>query len=359
MGARVDSSRRSLLLGALSGAVAVKAAAAHEAVLDPQLPIIDPHIHLWDLPGATGPMAVKRFLLPELLETLDCGHNIVATVFVEASAMYRADGPVELRSLGETEFANGQAAMAASGVYAKAKPIAGIVGKVDLTLGERVGDILELHKRAAGGRFKGVRQSFAYSPFPVFGRASNPKYKDLIVDPAFRRGFAQLARHGLVYDGWGYHTQLDQFIDLARAFPDTTLVLDHAGAPLHQGPHATSRGAVMRNWKGRMAALARLPNVVVKVGGLGRQTPWEKTPERARNVTAQDLSPIWKPYVETCIALFGVDRCMFESNYPSEASTCRYGVIWDTFKTIVAGASPDEKAALFAGTARRVYKLEV
>ena len=342
-----------------SAAVTHADAAEEEDVIAPDLPIIDPHHHMWDRTGSTNPLPMPRFLLPDVLKTLDCGHRIIGTMYVEASSMYRADGPAELKSLGETEFANGVAAMSASGVYGPIRVAAGIVGKVDLTLGDRAGAILDLHKQAAGGRLKGIRHGFAFAGFPLFGRTPDPKNKDLLANPDFRKGFAQLSTRGLVYDGWGFHTQIDQFTDLAKAFPNTTMVLDHCGSPLLIGPDAKPREHVFADWKKSMTALSKLPNVNVKTGGLGMQFTGDQSFDRPVKATTKELLPVWKPYIETCIELFGANRCMFESNFPPDAATCTYRTLWNVFKTIAAKATSTEKTALFSGTAKRVYSLDI
>src|SRR5580704_8703601 len=129
-----------------------------EAILEPELPIVDPHHHLVERPE-TG-----RYLLAELLADTNSGHNIVATVYLEWLSMYRADGPAEMRPVGEVEFANGVAAMAASGTYGKTKVCAGIVGHADLALGAGVAKVLEAMIASGGGRFRGIRFISASDP---------------------------------------------------------------------------------------------------------------------------------------------------------------------------------------------------
>ena len=115
-----------------------------EQILEPDLPIVDPHHHLWDAPR-------YRYMFPELLADLGSGHNIVATMYEQAREMYRADGPEELESLGETEFITGVAAMSASGKYGPTKCIAGITGFVDLRLGSRAKGVIERHISVSDG----------------------------------------------------------------------------------------------------------------------------------------------------------------------------------------------------------------
>ena len=320
-----------------------------EEPLEPGLPIVDPHHHLWDHPG-------NPYLLPDLLKDLDCGHNIVATVFVECRAMYRADAPVERKSLGETEFVNGIAAMSASGAYGPARVCAGIVGNVDLRHGARAGAILEAHMAVAGGRFRGIRNGSAWHPDGIKATSANPP-PGLLQDRSFREGFASLARLGLSFDAWLLHTQIDDILDLARAFPGTPLVLDHVGGPLGIGPYVGKRDEVFAQWRQAIGELARCPNVHVKLGGLGMHTIGFDFHARARPPTSQELAQAWRPYIETCIAAFGARRSMFESNFPVDKGTCSYQVLWNAFKRIAAACSDDETTALFGGTATRVYRL--
>ena len=322
-----------------------------EPALEPDLPIVDPHHHLWDRPG-------WRYMLPDLLADTSSGHNIVATVFVQCRAFHRAGGPVEMRPVGETEFVNGVAAMGASGVYGKARVCEGIVGHADLTLGSRVEPVLEAHVRAGGGRFRGIRHITAWD---ADASLLNPAYsppKGLLGDTRFREGFAVLARMGLSFDAWLYHPQIDELTDLARAFPQSRIVLDHVGGPLAIGSYAGRREELLATWARSMKALAQCPNVFVKVGGMGMRLNgfgFEARPEPPSSAT---LAAAWKPYAETCIEAFGAGRCMFESNFPVDKGSYGYGVFWNACKLLAKGASAAEKADLFAGAAQRFYRLE-
>ena len=320
-----------------------------EEPLEPDLPIIDPHHHLWDHPG-------NRYLLADLLEDAGSGHRIVATLFVECRAMYRADAPLELRSLGETEFVNGIAAMSASGGYGPTRACAGIIGNVDLRLGSRAVDALEAHMAVGGGRFRGIRNVSAWHQEGIRATTSNPP-GGLLLDPAFREGFACLARLGLSFDAWLMHTQLDDLLDLARAFPDTTIVLDHVGGPIGIGSYAGKRQEVFASWSAAIRELARCPNVHVKLGGLGMHLFGFDFHARELPPSSQDLAQAWKPYIETCLSAFGAGRCMFESNFPVDKGSCSYGVLWNAFKRLTTGCTADEKTALYSGTACKVYRL--
>jgi predicted TIM-barrel fold metal-dependent hydrolase len=348
-----------VLASSPSGPAAAAEIGEDEAPLLPELPIIDAHHHLYAFPAsATAP--ARQYLLPDLLKDIDAsGHRVVATCAVEDYAMYRADGPAELRSLGETEFVNGIAAMAASGVYGPCRVAAGFVGFVDLRLAERLRPVLEAHIAAAGGRLRAIRNASAWDPYPVFGKQIDPTRFALLRDPDFRRGAAQLAPLGLAFDAFCFHTQLDDVADLAAALPDTAIVLNHLGTPLGIGPYAGRRDEVFAVWKAKMKALSAHPNVSVKIGGLGMAMTGLPSADRKPRARSAVLADEWRPYVQTCIDAFGVHRCMFESNYPPDGATATYGGVWNTFKRLTADYSPAERAALFAITANRVYRLGV
>jgi predicted TIM-barrel fold metal-dependent hydrolase len=323
-----------------------------EEILQPGLPIVDPHHHLWD-------KADGRYLLDELLADTGSGHNIVATVFVQARAMLRASGPVEMQHVGETEFVNGVAAMSASGFYGKTRVCAGIVGHADLTLGSRVEPVLEAHIRAGGDRFRGIRYITAWD---ADTSVRNPAYappRGLLGDKAFREGFAVLGRLGLGFDAWLYHPQIGELADLARAFPETSIVLNHVGGPIGIGAYAGRHRDVFPVWAASIEALAACPNVCVKLGGLGMRLGGFGFHELPQPPSSETLAAIWRPYVETCIAAFGASRCMFESNFPVDKGSYSYPVFWNACKLLAKGASPAEKADLFAGTAARFYRLDL
>ena len=322
-----------------------------EAILEPDLRIVDPHHHLVDREN-TG-----RYLLPDLLADTGSGHNITATVYLEWLSMYRAAGPEAMRPVGEVEFANGVAAMAASGAYGNTKVCAGIVGYADLALGARVEPLLEAMIMAGGGRFRGIRFISASHPDDAARGSSVNRPAGLLMDKRVREGFARLAPLGLSFDAWMYHTQLGELVDLARAFPETPIVLDHVGGPIGLGPYAGRRDEVFAAWKGSIGELAGCPNVHIKLGGLGMRLFGFDVHEKELPPSSDELAALWRPYIETCIAAFGPRRAMFESNFPVDKGSGSYHVFWNAFKRIAAGCSADEKAALFSGTASRFYRL--
>ena len=320
-----------------------------EAIIEPDLPIVDPHHHLWDRPG-------WRYLLPELLEDLSSGHNIVSTVYLQARAMHRAGGPEELRPVGETEFVNGVAAMSASGTYGKTRICEGIVGYADLRLGAGVRRVLEAHGRITD-RFRGIRHISAWDEFHGLRNPAFEMPPGLMATQGFREGFAVLEPMGLSFDAWLYHPQIDDLVSLARAFPQTRIVINHAGGPLGIGPYAGRRDEIFKTWSTAMRTLAKCPNVHAKLGGLGMKLNGFGFEDKTDPPSSDELAAAWKPYVETCIEAFGAGRCMFESNFPVDKGAYSYAVFWNACKKLAKGASAAEKSDLFAGTAVRFYRL--
>ncbi len=323
-----------------------------EEILEPTLPIIDPHHHLWDRTGS-------RYLVHDLYQDLNSGHHIVATVFIQNRAMLRADGPEEMAPVGEVEFANGAAAFGASGLYGTARICAGIVAGADLTLGDRVEPVLEAMSRTAGERLRGVRNAVVWHASPAVRSSTMSPPRGLLTDAAFRRGVAVLKRFGLSLDVWAYHTQLDEVYDLAFAQPDVCVVVNHFGGPVGVGPHAVDMSATLADWRTGMEKLARLPNVVVKLGGGGMPVLGFGFDQKVMPPSSVVLADAWRTYFEVCVNLFGSDRCMFESNFPVDKGMFSYPILWNAFKRLAAGASTVEKTALFSGTASRVYRLSV
>jgi predicted TIM-barrel fold metal-dependent hydrolase len=321
-----------------------------EEVLDPARPIVDPHHHLWDRGG-------QRYLIEDITSDIASGHNVVATVYVEARSMYRAGGPEAFRPVGEVEFANGVAAMSASGGYGPAAVCAGIVGHVNLLLGDGAKAVLEAEIFAGQGRFCGIRHSSAWDADANVAHMYATRPRGLLLDQTFRKGFACLAPLGLSFDAWLFHPQIGELTDLARAFPDTRIVLDHCGGPAGIGVYAKRREEIFTNWKSSILEIAKCPNVVVKLGGLAMRLLGYDFHERPAPPSSKDLAAAWRPYMETCIEAFGPERCMFESNFPPDKGQCSYQVIFNAFKRIAANCSETEKTALFSKTAIDFYRL--
>jgi predicted TIM-barrel fold metal-dependent hydrolase len=318
---------------------------AEELPLDPGRRIIDPHLHFWD------PQGGARFLVQEAAAMIAAsGHNVTHSVFVQCYAMHRADGPEEMRPVGETEFVVGQAAMSASGNYGPARLGHRIVGTANLLLGERVAPVLEAHVSAGGGRFRGIRMATAWRAEGQFGRPTDPAGAGLMARPEFAEGARVLARMGLSLDVWCFHKQLGELIALADLMPDLSIVLDHVGTPDDRSNEARAA------WAAAIAELARRPNVMIKLGGLGMDH-LHGIGHASRGASSVELAGEWRPSLETCIEAFSPARAMFESNFPPDNSAGSYGATWNAFKIIAADYSEAEKDTMFSGTAARVYQI--
>jgi predicted TIM-barrel fold metal-dependent hydrolase len=326
-----------------------------EAALEPALPICDPHHHLWD----QRETFVYRYLLDDFFADMSGGHNIVSTVFLECEAFYRSQGDPHMAPVGETEFVRGMAAMAASGIYGKTQVAAAIVGFADLRLGVAVKDILAAHIEAGGGRFRGVRHSTANDPDDgILGAEHTSPNPGLFYDDAFRQGFAQLAPLNMSFDAWFYHPQMPELIDLAQAFPETPIVMDHVGAPLGIGPYKGRRDEIFSEWSRNVTALAKCPNVHVKLGGLAMKLTGFGHHKLDIPPSSEVLAADWQPYLMHCIEAFGPERCMFESNFPVDKASCAYTTLWNAFKRVTADFNATDKAALFHDTAAGFYRIE-
>jgi L-fuconolactonase len=323
----------------------------HEAPIDPDLQIVDAHHHLWDRPG-------WRYLFDEYrADIAESGHNITASIFMQCQAMYRPDGPEAFRVVGETEFVNGIAAKSATGGYGPTGICAGIVGHANLMIGEQVSGVLESHLQAGGGRFRGIRHITVWDADKTLMNPLSAGPPGLLGDTAFRTGFARLAPLNLSFDAWLFHPQIPELTDLAQAFPQTRMILNHVGGVLGIGAYAGRRDEVFENWSRAIRDLARCENVNVKLGGLGMRINGFGFEGADAPPASQQLAKAWQRWIETCIEAFGANRCMFESNFPVDKGSYGYGLAWNAFKRLTRHATRDERMALFSGTAERVYGL--
>jgi predicted TIM-barrel fold metal-dependent hydrolase len=322
-----------------------------EAVIDPDLPIVDAHHHLQE--DAKG-----RYLLHEAVADMASGHNFIATVHVQAKSMLRVEGPAHLRDVGETEFARGMAAMAATGLYGRARICEGIVGCVDFRLDPAlVWEALEAHVEAGGGRFRGIRQIAPHAAGEL-GRAMPLNVEaGLFRTPAFRRGFKELERRGLSFDAWLFHPQLGDVAALADEFPDTIIVLNHLGGRLGIGEFADRFEASFAAWRDSLRDLAARPNIYVKVGGLGMLYGGFDFHTRPSAPTSELLANAWGPFIREAIDAFGPERSMMESNFPIDNQSAAFPVLWNALKRATAGYSAAERAWLFHRTAQKAYRL--
>ena len=319
-------------------------ALSQEAALDPEIPIVDPHHHLWDRGGHT--------YLPAQFAQDAAGHRLLASVYVECLSHYYDAGPVPLRPAGETAYVAGWArANAQAGGAAVA---AGILACADLSLGNAVDGVLDAHTAAADGRLRGVRYVTACDADPAI-HASYPTRPGMLREASVQAGARRLALRGLVLDVWVYFHQLGDVGALARACPEMVIVVDHAGGPVGIGRCAGRRDVVFTQWCAALQALGTLPNVMLKFGGLAMPLAGFAWRQLERPPSSEALALAWRPYFETCLEVFGPQRCMFESNFPVDRAGCPYTSLWNAFKRLAAPLAPIERQALLSGTAQRVY----
>jgi len=330
-------------------------ASTQEPVVEPELPIIDTHHHLWDFPDDRY-SDVRRYLVPELVADAT-GQNIRQTVFVETSAFYKNSGPEAFRVTGEVEFAQGQAAQGASGDYGDVLVSAAIVGTADLRMGNDVVPVLEALMAASPQRFRGIRQRAAWADTSIFPQPPEWMEEHLLSSTAFRAGFKYLDRYAMTFDAWVFHPQLGDVAGLAAAFPNTTIILNHLGTPLGIGPYANDLERAYQEWKIGMAEVAQHDNVVLKLGGIAMPMNGFGWHLRDTAPTSDQLLERNERYYTYAIEQFGPRRCIFESNFPVDRMSCSYTVLWNQFKKLTKGYRADERAAMFHDNALRVYRL--
>ena len=320
-----------------------------EDALEPDMEICDPHHHLWQDHNKYGPYGLQ-----DLRADTQAGHNVLETVFIDCGASYFTDGPEHLRPVGETTWVARRADESDNSAGAK---IAAIVSYADMTLGSGVAEVLEAHVQAGGGRFRGIRHAGALANDPAIPASHTNPPPGLYAQPSFREGASTLAEMGLSFEAWQYHTQLGEVSDLARAVPDLSIIVNHIGGPLGIGRFAGQRDEVLAEMRSGLAELSTIDNVVLKVGGIGMTrygVGWE---HNERPPGSDALLEVWGDELRWCIDTFGPERSMFESNYPVDGESCSYVVLWNAFKKVSQSYSDTERAALFAGTARRVYRI--
>jgi predicted TIM-barrel fold metal-dependent hydrolase len=321
-----------------------------ETPLEPDLPIIDPHHHLWDIEYW------GRYLADDLAADLTAGHNVIGTVFVDCHAMYREDGPEALRPVGETEFVDAVAATFEAERTESPGFCSAIVGNANLMLGDRVTEVLEAHL-AASGRFRGIRHATAWDEDENIRYPGDSVHSGMMLDAKFQDGFARLGPLGLTFDAWLFHPQIPELTTLAQTFPETSIVLDHFGGPLGVGAYANQRSEVTTEWKRSIAELASCQNVYAKLGGLVMEINGFGFHERDVPPSSEELANATRDHYLYTIDCFGPERCMFESNFPVDKESTSYTVLWNSFKRLSEGFSPAERQALFSGTASAFYRL--
>lgn len=325
-----------------------------EDPISPNIPIIDPHHHLWDV-------GFGRYYIEELLEDINSsGHNIVSTVYIMSSSntkIYSKDGLEEFKPLTEIEFATSEGKRADLIPNNKVKVNASIVGSVDLTYGNKLQPVLEKAVNISEGRLKGIRMLLASHTDPRISSGAVKSDLGLMLHPNFIEGAKCIQNANLSLDFWIYHTQLNEMEKIARSLPDLTIILNHIGGPIHLGEYEGKQAATHREWRSAMMRLSRIPNINVKLGGLGMAVNGAKFHNNKFPPNSVQLSDVWKPWIYETIDMFGFDRCMFESNFPVDKGSCSYGALWNAFKILAKDMSDDEINKLFSKNAAKIYKI--
>lgn len=324
-----------------------------EEAMEPELPIVDPHHHLYGVVTDD-----HYYRIDDLKRDLVGGHRIIATVYVEAyEAGWHQTGPKRLRPVGEVETIVGLTGTPIRNPHGTCEVAAGVVAHADLTLGDAVAEVLGAQVAAGQGRLRGVRHAAAYDSGVVGRFAKGKPRPHLLSDATFRRGLAQLNQFGLSFEAWVYHPQLGEVGDLADAFPETPIILNHLGGLIGVGEYRAERAANFAQWRRDLRSLAARSNVSVKVGGLGMPVFGFGFEHAERPATSAELAQAWWPLIEVCIEAFGPRRCMFEGNFPVDKQSCGYTELWNAFKLATRSLSTDERHDLFHRTACRVYRL--
>jgi L-fuconolactonase len=323
-----------------------------EPAVEPDLPIVDAHMHLWH--HASG----HRYFVEDYAKDVAAsGHRIEASIFIDCNAMYRASGPARLKSVGETEFALGQSAIAASGKYTDTRVAAGIIACADLSSGELVEETIAAHLAAGNGKLRGIRQRAKWDADPVVAAAVSVARPGLYREIEFQEGVRLLASKDLILEASIYHPQIPDVTALAHAVPEATIVVNHSASPLGYAGYRGREREVHRDWLRDMTDLATCPNVMIKLGGLLMTLAAFDFGAAPRPPTSAELADLWRPYIEPCVSLFGPQRCMASSNFPVDKAGFGYGTVWNMFKRITATYSDTEKKAIYEATAARIYRI--
>ena len=323
-----------------------------EETLEPEIAICDPHHHFWV--HRPEPADYQQYLLPDLAGDVNSGHNVHSTVFIEVRCEYRTDGPDEMKPVGEVEYVQTIADASSSGSHGPTKAAAAIIGHADLKLGEGVRPVLEAMQAASPNRFRGVRHSVGWDESREL---ANREIKGALGTDGYRAGAKVLAGMGLILENSLYFHQASELADFARALPELTIVLNHIGGLVRVGPYANRDEYVLPEWRKGIELMAKAPNIVLKLGGVGQTRFAYGWDERETPVGSEELAETLGPLMNHCIEQFGPERCMFESNYPVDKISYSYNVLFNAFKRLSKSYSATDRANLFHGTAARVYNI--
>ena len=322
-----------------------------EEIINPELPIIDPHHHLWN--GDNQLASSFPYLIDNLSEDTNSGHNIVGTIFMECAQGYYQEGEDKYKPIGETEYV--MKVIKDSKKTSNSANIIGIISFADLMLGSEVKDVLNQHILIGEGLFKGIRHAAGWDQSNEIHNSHSNPIKNIYYDPSFRKGAEELIKLNLTFDSWHYHNQISDLSIFAKDYPELTIIHDHFGGPLGVGPYQGKKQEIFKKWKDDISQLSENKNVHSKLGGLAMPVNGWNFHKQDKPATSDQIIEMHYDYYLHAIECFGVDRCMFESNFPVDRRSISYHVLWNAFKKMVSNYSNEDKNKLFFQNAKDIY----
>ena len=322
-----------------------------EEIINPELPIIDPHHHLWN--GDNQLAGSFPYLIENLNEDTFSGHNIVGTIFMECAQGYYLDGEEKYKPVGETEFVINL--IKDSEKLSKSTNIMGIIGFADLMLGHEVKDVLNTHLSKGEGLFRGIRHAAGWDKNNEIHNSHSNPIENIYHNKSFMKGAEELINLKLTFDAWHYHHQINDLSIFAKKYPELTIIHDHFGGPLGVGPYEGKKEEIFKKWKDDISLLSESKNVFAKLGGLAMPVNGWNFHKQNKPASSDQIVDMHHEYYLHTINCFGVERCMFESNFPVDRRSVSYHVIWNAFKKMVLGYSDEDKNKLFFKNAKDVY----
>ncbi len=319
-----------------------------EETIDPERPIIDPHHHFW--PGD------MHYLLEDLWQDTESGHNVKKTVFIECSQEYLKVGDKDFAPVGETIFVKNICDLAKKEKHRT--QIEGIVGHVNLMIGaEKTVSVLKSHLEVGGALFKGIRHAGGWDHHPELSNSHHNPPKNLYLNETFLASLNELSNLNLSFEAWQYHHQVNQVKKIAELLPKLKIVLNHFSGPIGIGPYANKKDEIFEIWKTDIRELAKHENVYAKLGGMAMPINGYEFHKQVSPATSDQLVQEQKHYYHYLISNFGPERCMFESNFPVDKQSISYNVVWNAFKKMAKSYTSEDKDLMFYKTAESFYKL--
>ena len=322
-----------------------------EEIIDPKLPIIDPHHHLWN--GDNQLAGTFPYLIENLNEDTFSGHNIVGTIFMECAQGYYSDGEEKYKPVGETEFVVNL--IKDSKKLPESTNIIGIIGFADLMFGSEVRGVLNKHILKGEGLFRGIRHAAGWDKNNEIHNSHSNPIENIYHNKNFMKGAEELINLNLTFDAWHYHHQITDLSIFSKKYPELSIIHDHFGGPLGVGPYEGKRQEIFKKWKDDISLLSESKNVYAKLGGLAMPVNGWNFHKQDKPASSEQIVDMHHEYYLHTIDCFGVDRCMFESNFPVDRRSISYHVLWNAFKKMVSDYSDEDKNKLFFKNAKDIY----